>query len=266
MPSSRLSISLLSVAICSSASAIALLTSEISHSRPFFLSSDLSSSAKQYSFLSVSTLCSFLRSTTSSSIILIILSKPILPPRMASSIKSRRGSFFWLAAWIDFKAESARCRITPAVTFICNRLLAAADDGRVFLKSSSASSSLSTFIVSAKATNSIASVFLYSAHSAFFAAQFASKSARNFLSSASASFVSSKSFSSSASFTPSSPIRIVLDSIALMSALISFFFAAMRESKSAIALSSTEVASAKSFSISSFNCFNIPNMSPLLGA
>ena len=61
-----------------------------------------------------------------------------------------------------------------------------------FLKSSSASSLLNILIVSAKATASVASIFLYAAQSAFLIAQFLSRSPRNFWSSARPSFVSSR--------------------------------------------------------------------------
>eukprot|EP00418_Pyrodinium_bahamense_P070376 CAMPEP_0179098226 /NCGR_PEP_ID=MMETSP0796-20121207/45255_1 /TAXON_ID=73915 /ORGANISM="Pyrodinium bahamense, Strain pbaha01" /LENGTH=73 /DNA_ID=CAMNT_0020795999 /DNA_START=37 /DNA_END=255 /DNA_ORIENTATION=- len=67
-------------------------------------------------------------------------------------------------------------------------------EGNVFLKTSRASSSFKTLIVSAKAFNSSARVRLTSSHSSVFVEQLVSSSALNLVSAASDSWVSVKSF------------------------------------------------------------------------
>merc|ERR1719460_3450369 len=82
------------------------------------------------------------------------------------------------SALCPFSTDKTRCFITFLLTCTCTKLLLA--EGNVFLKSSSASSSLSTLMVSASATISLASISLYAAHSAFLSSQFLSRSAKNF--------------------------------------------------------------------------------------
>ena len=100
----------------------------------------------------------------------------------------------------------------------------------------------------------------------FMAAHFDRRSARNSVSAVSDSWVSSRSFSSWATFTPSSPTLAVFDSIAFVSASISFFLDATRLSKLAMAPFSSAVASAKSLVISSCKVLRMPTISPLAGA
>mmetsp|Transcript_21619 Transcript_21619/g.37050 ORF Transcript_21619/g.37050 Transcript_21619/m.37050 type:complete len:347 (+) Transcript_21619:629-1669(+) len=232
--------------------------SDMSCSRPFFLSSEMSNWSSQYAFLASSWAWSFLSSAMSASIILMILSKPIWPPCRAIWTKSTPGSLLCR----ELRVCSARWRTLFVLACTCIKLLAA---GRVFLKSSSASSSLSMVIVSLNATSSSLDIFLNSSHSFVFAAQFSSKFAKKAWSSAKLSLVFSRSFSCCAMATPSSPINTLFVSMDLVREAISFFFAATRPSKSATDVFSASVMSASSASISSLMVLRMPTISPLLG-
>mmetsp|Transcript_62081 Transcript_62081/g.113995 ORF Transcript_62081/g.113995 Transcript_62081/m.113995 type:complete len:221 (-) Transcript_62081:409-1071(-) len=149
------------------------------------------------------------------------------------------------------------------LTWICMKLLA---PGRVFLKSSSASSSLRNLMVSAMAATSSADAFEYSSQATFLSAHSFSMLPESALSSASCSSVSSRSFFMFAISTAVSPLRTDFSSICAVREAISFFFAATKDSYSARAVSSSVMVSFRSFSISSFICLRIPTISPLFGA
>mmetsp|Transcript_94908 Transcript_94908/g.173913 ORF Transcript_94908/g.173913 Transcript_94908/m.173913 type:complete len:318 (-) Transcript_94908:470-1423(-) len=232
--------------------------SDMSCSRPFFLSSEMSNWSSQYPFLASSSVWSFLSSAIKPSIILIIFSKPIWPPCRAIWMKSKLGSLLFKA----LRLCNARWRTTFVVVCTCMKLAAA---GNVFLKSSKESSDVSILIVSANATSSSFDIFVNSSHSFVFAAQFSSKFAKKLWSSAKLSLVFSRSFSCCAMDTPSSPIRTLLVSMALVREAISFFFAATRPSKSEIAPFSASEISASSAVISSLIVLRMPVISPLLG-
>mmetsp|Transcript_52934 Transcript_52934/g.97708 ORF Transcript_52934/g.97708 Transcript_52934/m.97708 type:complete len:253 (-) Transcript_52934:772-1530(-) len=227
MPATRALISPAMVAIDSSKSAIVVSRPLIERSRPFFLSSDKSNWASQYSFLWSSSSCSAPRSLIMSSIILTTFSKVAFLPWSARAMKSNSGRAF--PAWCLAFAISAKARFfcEAVFTFSCTKELA---PGSVFLKSSSASSSERTLIVSANATCSSARIFMFASFSSVLVAQFVSKSFRNFVSSIRAFCVSLKSSFICTISTPSSPTRTVLVSIALVSASTSFVLAAMSSS------------------------------------
>mmetsp|Transcript_167119 Transcript_167119/g.295892 ORF Transcript_167119/g.295892 Transcript_167119/m.295892 type:complete len:292 (-) Transcript_167119:457-1332(-) len=218
----------------------------------------MSNWSSQYDFLASSSAWSFLSSAMSASIILMILSKPIWPPCRAIWTKSTPGSLLCR----ELRVCSARWRTLFVLVCTCMKLLAA---GRVFLKSSSASSSLSMVIVSVKATSSSLDIFLNSSHSFVFAAQFSSKFAKKAWSSAKLSLVFSRSFSCCAIATPNSPMSTLFVSMDLVREAISFFFAATRPSKSATDVFSASVMSASSADISSLIVLRMPTISPLLG-
>mmetsp|Transcript_118799 Transcript_118799/g.343559 ORF Transcript_118799/g.343559 Transcript_118799/m.343559 type:complete len:240 (-) Transcript_118799:18-737(-) len=207
IPSCNADISAASFSIEPSSSSMVVCESLMEISSSFFLSSALSNSLLQYSFFASSPFCSFCKLEIISSIMAITFSKPAVLPLNAMAIKSRAGRLEPLLRRIC----SARARCDDALTCTCMKLALAL--GNVFLKTSSASSSLRTLMVSARATSSSALVFLISSHSCVFVAQPSSSSCLNFLSAASASFVSSRSFAHSASSTPSSPTRVILLSI-----------------------------------------------------
>mmetsp|Transcript_28254 Transcript_28254/g.50129 ORF Transcript_28254/g.50129 Transcript_28254/m.50129 type:complete len:253 (-) Transcript_28254:115-873(-) len=227
MPAINASISLPAVAMVSSRSAMTVSRLLIEFSSPFFLSSDTSNWASQYSFLWSSSCCSAPNNATISSIIFKIFAKLTFFPLMARAMKSNSGRR--PRAWRFASAILARacCFCMATFTFICNKELA---PGRVFLNISSASSSLRIFIVSANATCSSARSFISASCSSFFVAQFVSKSFRNLVSSSNAFSVSFKSSFICTISTPSSPTRTVFSSMALVRAAISFFFAAINSS------------------------------------
>mmetsp|Transcript_93822 Transcript_93822/g.261194 ORF Transcript_93822/g.261194 Transcript_93822/m.261194 type:complete len:222 (-) Transcript_93822:132-797(-) len=216
MPFSKEAISSVSAATMPLASSVAFSRSEIARSRPFFSSSALSSEASQYAFLSSSSACSFFNSATISSIMATTFSKPAVRLRRARATKSRRASRFAACS-----ARSACRRTSLDVTCVCSR----EGLGRVFLKSSNASSEFRILMVSARAKSSSALVFWTTSHSAFLALQFLSRSARKDLSSARDFVVSSRSSLRVSISIPTCPARSSFDSIALVLALISASFA-----------------------------------------
>mmetsp|Transcript_36325 Transcript_36325/g.82623 ORF Transcript_36325/g.82623 Transcript_36325/m.82623 type:complete len:205 (+) Transcript_36325:624-1238(+) len=203
MPFSRAAISSARVAIAPLASSMALPKSDAARSSSFLVSSFLSNSASQYAFFWWSLACSSPSMETMSSIILMTFSKLTFFPRRASTRKSTRGSAD--LPWARLPAVSACnacCRTSLPLALVCNN----EGLGKVFLKSSSASSSFRTLIVPARATSSSARVFLRSSHSAVFVSQLFSRPARNFLSSARAASVSERSSFMVTIATPNSPI------------------------------------------------------------
>mmetsp|Transcript_76668 Transcript_76668/g.119801 ORF Transcript_76668/g.119801 Transcript_76668/m.119801 type:complete len:297 (+) Transcript_76668:57-947(+) len=260
MPSSSASISEASVAIPSFVSAIDLDKSDTANSNSFALSSVASIVVSQYSFFSSSEICSFLRSATISSIIVNTFSKLTFLPLSASAMRFTRKS--------PFSPRPACCKATNARFFTdcpfaanCNR----AGVGSVFLNNSSASSSLSSLIVSAIASNSSARTLVLTAHSSSLVLQFFSKSFRKASSSIRLLVVSSRSSFWVTSCTPSSPMRVILLSIDFVKELISLVFAAINSSKSLIADVSSAVAVARLFSIVSVISLRIPTICPLWG-
>mmetsp|Transcript_64506 Transcript_64506/g.165988 ORF Transcript_64506/g.165988 Transcript_64506/m.165988 type:complete len:227 (-) Transcript_64506:771-1451(-) len=226
MPASRAAISSVSVLIASFALSMAVSSSATLRSKTFFLSSALSNWELQYSTLWSSSSCSCLRVATISPIILITFSKPIFLLRRASEMKSRRAASGRLRT--AFRRARAFARNAALLARICTKLEEAL--GSVFLKRSSASSSLSTLMVSARATSSSARVFLISSHSAVFVSQLFCRPSLNFVSSPSASCVSTRSFSMPEISTPRSPTRVISVSIWACSVATSFFFAAISAS------------------------------------
>mmetsp|Transcript_90746 Transcript_90746/g.235346 ORF Transcript_90746/g.235346 Transcript_90746/m.235346 type:complete len:211 (+) Transcript_90746:808-1440(+) len=178
IPASRSAISWAKVSMAPSISSMADSESETDCDNAFFLSSDWSNCAPQYSFFASSPCCSFFKFATIWSIILITLSKPTFLPRSANAMRSSPGlpGIRVAIARISFNADSLRAFLAACT---CTKLLALAL-GNVFLKRSSASSSLRTLIVSAKATSSSALFFLTSSHSCVFVAQPSSNSFLNF--------------------------------------------------------------------------------------
>mmetsp|Transcript_65638 Transcript_65638/g.165390 ORF Transcript_65638/g.165390 Transcript_65638/m.165390 type:complete len:259 (-) Transcript_65638:808-1584(-) len=228
MPSSKLAMSSLNVAMASVASAMAFSSSDNVRSRPFFLSSAWSNCKPQYSFLSSSSFCSCLRTATMLSIILMTLSKPpwlnAFLPESATAIKSSAARSLGDALCEASRTTSkARARSLEAPDANWTKLAPAL--GNVFLNKSSASSSLRTLMVSAKATSSSARVFERSSHSAVFVAQFVSNSLRKFWSARSAASVSERSSFASTMWTPRSPMVLVLDSIEFVRAATSLLLA-----------------------------------------
>mmetsp|Transcript_25619 Transcript_25619/g.65097 ORF Transcript_25619/g.65097 Transcript_25619/m.65097 type:complete len:227 (-) Transcript_25619:532-1212(-) len=223
MPSCKALISAAKVSKRPSICSMALSESAMDCSCCFCLSSDSSNWASQYSFLLSSPSCSFFKFTTISSTMVITFSKPAVLPWRAKEIKSNSGLFdFFAAAWINAKAR-AFCDAT--VTCTCIKLELA--PGKVFLKSSSASSSLSTLMVSARATNSSERVFLISSHSAVLEPQLVSSSIANLVSALSEALVSSKSFFIPAISTPRSPTLVISASICSVTVATSFCLAAI---------------------------------------
>mmetsp|Transcript_36686 Transcript_36686/g.73009 ORF Transcript_36686/g.73009 Transcript_36686/m.73009 type:complete len:214 (-) Transcript_36686:109-750(-) len=203
--------------------------SSIRRSKPLRLSSAKSNWLLQYSRLLSSSCCSFLRTSSMLSTILMTLSKVPRPSERFPDniIMSRSRPAFWpfgaaaSALWRMSKAP-AREPI-EAAALICARLAPAL--GMVFLNRSRASSSLSTLIVSASATSSSALTFERSSHSAVLVSQLCDSSCKNFWSAMRAASVSVKSSFICTILTPSSPICLVLDSIEALNASTSLVFA-----------------------------------------
>mmetsp|Transcript_69507 Transcript_69507/g.184485 ORF Transcript_69507/g.184485 Transcript_69507/m.184485 type:complete len:229 (-) Transcript_69507:790-1476(-) len=208
--------------------AMAVSASEMSRSNPFFLSSASSNCLPQYSFLLSSSTCSRFRVATIPSIIAITFSKPIFLPLSAYSMNAIMELPPLALVAACSKMALARDRTVAALMRISRKL--ALLDGNVFLNSSSASSSLSSLMVSARANSSCWRTLQRASHSAVFVLQPVSSSARNFLSSARDSVVSPRSFFISAIITPSSPFFWSLSSIILVRALISSVLAATSSS------------------------------------
>mmetsp|Transcript_76800 Transcript_76800/g.132864 ORF Transcript_76800/g.132864 Transcript_76800/m.132864 type:complete len:445 (+) Transcript_76800:503-1837(+) len=263
IPACKSLISAAKVEMLSSVSAIFGSRSEMVPFSTFILSSVLSNCAAQYSFFLSSSSCSVFKVATIASIILITFSKPIFLPWRAKAMKSSRGRTWPNLAMLCWTAASALAFLS-VVVLNCTKEEALAL-GRVFLNKSNASSSFKILIVSATATSSWLRVFWISSHSAAFVAQSDSRLARNFWSAMSAASVSLKSPFIVAISTPSSPTAVVFDSIVLVRAAISFFFAATRASKVAMAEDSSLVMPAKDADISSSNCFKRPTISALPG-
>mmetsp|Transcript_90922 Transcript_90922/g.283275 ORF Transcript_90922/g.283275 Transcript_90922/m.283275 type:complete len:386 (-) Transcript_90922:4-1161(-) len=242
--------------------AIAVSASAKERSRAFFLSSDRSNCAPQYSFFLSSSDCSVFRVATMPSIIATTFSNPIFLPWRASRIRSRRARS-GLAGRPSRSATMARRR-SEVLPWTCKKL--ALGLGSVFLNNSSASSSFSTLMVSAKATSSSDLVLTRWSHSSVFVVQLFSRFAANSLSAMSASSVSPRSFFICATETPSSPIFPREDSILAVRTLISFAFEATSSSCVLMADSSVAVASAKALAISSPRSLRIPVIWPLCGA
>mmetsp|Transcript_12387 Transcript_12387/g.24975 ORF Transcript_12387/g.24975 Transcript_12387/m.24975 type:complete len:230 (-) Transcript_12387:25-714(-) len=227
----------------SCAEAIAASRSETLRSNSFFLSSLVSRVFSQYSFFESSSACSCFKVATMPSIMARTFSKPIFLPRRARKMASSFGrldgnSVFKLAA----RAARALARKLAAPTWTCMKLALAL--GNVALKSSRASSSLSTLIVSAKATSSSARNLLRSSHSFAFLSQSSFKLDENCLSASSASLVSPKSFFICAMDTPSSATFASFASIAWLAKFFCFLIASINCACADIASSSVLVASA----------------------
>mmetsp|Transcript_74187 Transcript_74187/g.208264 ORF Transcript_74187/g.208264 Transcript_74187/m.208264 type:complete len:293 (-) Transcript_74187:685-1563(-) len=262
MPATRAPIAARTSCKASFVSEMNVRTSLTLRSATFNSSSVLSISLLQNSFLSSSVCCSFFKSVTRASTLARTWSKPFFWPRRASSRKTMRRSFllaFFSTALAFFFAdlpESSTCKKLAGGWFLAS----------VFLKRSSASSSLNILTVSASATFSSANVLPKSCHSAFFCSHAALSCARNFLSSAKPSVVSSSSLATVAFCTASSPARPVFSSMAAVAAAISFRFATTRLSLVAFAELSWAVMSVNCWSISSPICFKMPRISPDCGA
>mmetsp|Transcript_84053 Transcript_84053/g.235508 ORF Transcript_84053/g.235508 Transcript_84053/m.235508 type:complete len:270 (+) Transcript_84053:789-1598(+) len=242
MPFSNAAISSVSWAMDSSAAAMAASRSDTFRSSSFFLSSLVSSVVTQYSFFVSSSACSVFSDTIISSMSLMTFSKPTFLPWSAKKMVSKRARSETPAKRKpSFNSATARALVLLALTCVCRKLLAPGL-GNVALKSSRASSSFKTLIVSAKATNSSARSLQRASHSVFFFSQPSSKFAMNFWSAARASCVSSRSFAFSARAMPSSATRAVFFSMAWLASSFSFVFAAMSSSKTLIADSSVSVA------------------------
>mmetsp|Transcript_11792 Transcript_11792/g.35279 ORF Transcript_11792/g.35279 Transcript_11792/m.35279 type:complete len:290 (-) Transcript_11792:437-1306(-) len=264
MPAFSAAISSVSVAMSSFAFSMLVSLSEIARDRDFFLSSARSNCSRQYSFLWSSLACSAFRVAIISSTMAMTFSKPIFLPLRASAMRSRRTRCGPFAPCAFSSAARARARRAPAVVRTSTKLEAAL--GSVFLKSSSASSSFRSLIVSASALSSSPRVFTRASHSFFFFAQLSSRLARNSLSAASASWVSLRSPFICTRATPSSPTFSIFVSMAAVSTVTSFFFAAMSSPYVLTAPSSVAVASARLLDISSPSCFRMPVTWPLCGA
>mmetsp|Transcript_52869 Transcript_52869/g.112860 ORF Transcript_52869/g.112860 Transcript_52869/m.112860 type:complete len:207 (-) Transcript_52869:932-1552(-) len=179
MPASRAFSSSPRAARPSSAEAMAASSSEMARSKALSLSSVMSNCVLQYSFLLSSSTCSFLSISTMSSHILMTFSKPLVEPlplreraRRSKEVRCSRGTCLW----------ATRMALRAAVLWLlvaevsCIRLVSG--EGRVFLKRSSASSSLRTLMVSLRATSSSARNFCRSSHSLAFVPQLFSNSAK----------------------------------------------------------------------------------------
>mmetsp|Transcript_11794 Transcript_11794/g.35290 ORF Transcript_11794/g.35290 Transcript_11794/m.35290 type:complete len:254 (-) Transcript_11794:780-1541(-) len=228
MPAFSAAISSVSVAMSSFAFSMLVSLSEIARDRDFFLSSARSNCSRQYSFLWSSLACSAFRVAIISSTMAMTFSKPIFLPRRANAMRSRWTRRGPLVLRAFSNSARARARTVAAVVRTSTKLAAAL--GRVFLKSSRASSSLRSLMVSANARSSSPRVFSLISHSFFFFAQLSSRLARNSLSAISASSVSPRSPCICTTETPSSPTRSIFVSMAAESTLISFFFAAISSS------------------------------------
>mmetsp|Transcript_11676 Transcript_11676/g.22616 ORF Transcript_11676/g.22616 Transcript_11676/m.22616 type:complete len:231 (-) Transcript_11676:856-1548(-) len=190
MEAFKTSISSANLVMLSCALSIAISKSDTARSSPFFLSSAASSSFPQYSFFASSSSCSIFSVIIMSSIILMTLSNPTFFPSSAKAMKPMRS---WPGlVFMNFFNTVRACRLRPeTLSFSCIKLDAL---GSVFLKSSKASSSFKTLIVSARAASSSARVFTTTSHSFFLVSQFSSRFAKNCLSAARDSSVSPKSF------------------------------------------------------------------------
>mmetsp|Transcript_88299 Transcript_88299/g.175499 ORF Transcript_88299/g.175499 Transcript_88299/m.175499 type:complete len:209 (+) Transcript_88299:908-1534(+) len=186
----------------------------------------------QKTFFLSSSFCSCRSSCPRVSIFFTILAKPTFSPRTADSIKLMRSSSLSLKAFaatsrlllcILVERTCIKLGSSCSVDATCSKLSAGV--GNVFLKRSSASSSLSSLIVSDSNTCSADASFSYSFQSRVFTSQAFFRSARNLLSSSNDSLVSLYSFFSVTTLTANSPSRAVLSSMALDAALISRFFA-----------------------------------------
>mmetsp|Transcript_33141 Transcript_33141/g.79917 ORF Transcript_33141/g.79917 Transcript_33141/m.79917 type:complete len:344 (+) Transcript_33141:750-1781(+) len=225
----------------------------------FCLSSVWSISSPQKAFLASSSVCSFFRFFTMSSINLVTFSNPPFFPRSAITIKSSAG-LLWAFDAPSSTARALACsaRLLPT----CSRELG---PGRVFLNSSRASSLLRTLMVSAMARSSSARVAFTSSYSLALVLQFLDSSSEYPVSSSSWVWVSSRSFLRVVSFTLISPARSVFSSMASVAAAISFFLAATSSSKFLADSVSVPVISSRVFSFSSFMVLRIPTTSPLEG-
>mmetsp|Transcript_23288 Transcript_23288/g.45236 ORF Transcript_23288/g.45236 Transcript_23288/m.45236 type:complete len:253 (+) Transcript_23288:277-1035(+) len=224
IPAFKASISSPNFVMSSLAFSMAISKSETARSKPFFLSSAWSNAVPQYSFLASSSACSTFRVVIMSSIILITFSKPIFLPFSASINISSFGFFSPLDLSTLFNKDKAARRESFKLNCTCIRLAAL---GNVFLKSSKASSSFRTLMVSASAASSSARVFTMTSHSFFFVSQFLPKFAINSLSAMRASSVSPRSFFIWAISTPKAPTLSNLVSICFVNAATSFFFFAI---------------------------------------
>mmetsp|Transcript_44364 Transcript_44364/g.70248 ORF Transcript_44364/g.70248 Transcript_44364/m.70248 type:complete len:252 (+) Transcript_44364:143-898(+) len=251
MPSSSALISLESVLIVSSRSAIAFPRSETVSSRFFKSSSVLSIIFSQYSFFSSSDFCSSPSNNTMSSIIFKTFSKLTFFPLRASEIRFKRKSPFSVC-----NSDNALAFTDCSVDFNCSN----EGVGKVFLKSSKASSSFKSLMVSAIANNSSARTLQRTSHSSSLVLQFFSKSLRKAASSTKDLVVSSKSSFSVASCTPKLPILAILFSTDLVKALISLVLAPISPLKSLIAASSSAVAVARLFCMVSVISFRMPTI------
>mmetsp|Transcript_38217 Transcript_38217/g.83900 ORF Transcript_38217/g.83900 Transcript_38217/m.83900 type:complete len:273 (+) Transcript_38217:812-1630(+) len=178
-------------------------------------------------------------------------------------MKSSPGRACLDICWTFRRTLSARALRLASLALNCIKLELLL--GIAFLKSSSASSSLSSLMVSERAISSSARVFLRSSHSAALLSQPFSSSARYSLSLARAFSVSARSFFFATMATATSPVRTVFSSMDWVSAATSFALADESSSYSAIAASSAAVASERPFAIVSLSCFRMPMISPLLG-
>mmetsp|Transcript_99460 Transcript_99460/g.319161 ORF Transcript_99460/g.319161 Transcript_99460/m.319161 type:complete len:271 (+) Transcript_99460:77-889(+) len=269
MPADKLFMSSVKVPMASLTSSMAISASETVRSKPFFLSSAVSIWPLQYSFFWASSWCSRLRIETMLSINLSTLSKPPLPaaflPEMAIIKRSRAERSFapaWrLKPWMIFRAWS---RILAAPVAVCRKLALLAL-GIVCLKRSRASSSLSTLMVSAKATCSSARVLERTSHSFCLESQPVSNSLKNSWSASKAAWVSERSSFICTMLMPNSPICLVLVSMEAVRADTSLFFAAIISSKDLTPSVSWVVASSKDFCMVSLISLMMPVTSPLEG-
>mmetsp|Transcript_24653 Transcript_24653/g.54198 ORF Transcript_24653/g.54198 Transcript_24653/m.54198 type:complete len:219 (+) Transcript_24653:1256-1912(+) len=187
------------------------------------------------------------------------LSNPPFFPWRARASKSSWGFPYRRAA--ARRVLSALLRNWRSDSETCSKELA----GRDFLNSSKASSLFKTLIVSARATNSSARLFLIASYSCAFVLQVLANSAEYPSFSSNVVSVSRRSFFSVVIFTARSPCRSVFSSIAACAAPISLFLADTKPLKLATASFSVSVISASLFSISSFIVFKMPMISPDCG-
>mmetsp|Transcript_5104 Transcript_5104/g.11309 ORF Transcript_5104/g.11309 Transcript_5104/m.11309 type:complete len:301 (-) Transcript_5104:645-1547(-) len=263
IPSARAFKSWVKVAMSSLVSSMEAPRSLRFCSKALILSSVVSNWPSQYSFLCESSACSCASTAMSSSINVNTFSKLTLRPDKAMVMSSKAPLLPFCARMARLFSIAAALRVCAWLSeTVCSRL----GLGRVFLKSSNASSSLRILMVSEMATNSSLRVLVASSHSAVLVSQFLLRSARNFWFSANASEVSSMSLPMLTISTPSSPMRVVLPSMALVAAAISFSLAATSSPYAFLASSSCLEMSAKSPIMSSFICFRMPVISPLAGA
>mmetsp|Transcript_39508 Transcript_39508/g.88427 ORF Transcript_39508/g.88427 Transcript_39508/m.88427 type:complete len:220 (+) Transcript_39508:710-1369(+) len=175
MPSANAFSSSVSVAMASVVSAIEASRSLSVWPSSLTLSSVVSNCPSQYSFLWSSSSCSWPKTATRSSMSVKTFSKLTFLPVRATVMRSKAARLECTAGafWMSL---SAFFRMSRLLASIWTKL----GLGKVFLKSSRASSSFKILIVSAMATFSSALIFSISSHSLSFAAQFSSMSARNF--------------------------------------------------------------------------------------